>query len=557
MIAPRRLAARPALRVLAFCASLACALIALAAASAAPAHALKPWWHLSAGTRPSYLQAPSGKAGIPGEDEVQEIKVPLSEFEGIPEQGALGLFVAEKSLGEFATEPLAEAFGFPALSAANLKSALEAPYGKSVQVSEETKGGVLSFRVSTPPGVEAIEVIGLGLEEPSVEVTDPGKAGTPAEPGGELYMTAENLGDANVDGAKAKVTLRDVLPKGLKAIEVAATKPFREGDFQAREPIPCTLEEEGGRQIASCTMSEALAPYDQLEMRVAVLVQASASSSEANEVSVSGAAAAATLKRNLKISSEAVPFGVESYEMAAEEEGGAPSTQAGAHPFQLTTALTVNQLQDLNPLADEKADYRPEVTTPALARNLSFKLPAGLIGNATTIPKCTTAQFFETLGGKENRCPAASAVGVAVATVHEPATVGTVTVIEPIFNLEPREGEPARFGFYVVIANSPVFIDTSVRSGSDYGVTVNVQNITQTASFLSSEVTFWGVPGDARHDGQRGWGCIYQARGAESVQPCAPAEEQHPKPFLSLPSSCARGLATSVRGDSWQDPGSF
>ena len=107
-----------------------------------------------------------------------------------------------------------------------------------------------------------------------------------------------------------------------------------------------------------------------------------------------------------------------------------------------------------------------------------------------------------------------------MATVHEPGTVGTATLTEPIFNLEPRVGEPARFGFYVVLANSPVFLDTSVRTGSDYGVTVSVNNITQTAAFLSSEVTFWGVPGDPRHDSQRGWGCLYQARNVTPHPPC-------------------------------------
>ena len=194
---------------------------------------------------------------------------------------------------------------------------------------------------------------------------------------------------------------------------------------------------------------------------------------------------------------------------------------------------------------------------PALAKDLSFKLPPGLIGNPTAIPQCTTAQFFATINGNANECPPETAVGVAVATVHEPATVGTATLTEPVFNLEPRVGEPARFGFYVVLANSPVFIDTSVRTGSDYGVTVNVQNITQTAAFLSSEVTFWGVPGDSRHDLQRGWGCLYEARDATPHPPCATSEGKAPLPFLSLPTSCDSAMSTKVQGDSWSAPGDF
>ena len=127
-----------------------------------------------------------------------------------------------------------------------------------------------------------------------------------------------------------------------------------------------------------------------------------------------------------------------------------------------------------------------------------------------------------------------------MATVTNPHLVGTVTVTEPIFNLEPRVGEPARFGFYVVIANSPVFIDTSVRTGSDYGVTASVNNITQTAALPLKRGDLLGRARDPRHDASAGWGCLVAiARRAQLSSACTPCErEQHPKPFLSLPTSC-------------------
>jgi hypothetical protein len=530
------------------------ALVAALSTSAPIAHAEMPWFHLTSGTRPAYLHA---GAGQPAEDQSQEIVVNLAEG-----AGALELDVGSTELGFFVyPEEFANELELPAMTAANLQAALEGPYGAGkVSVTESLEGERLSFKVSSPPGTPlSANEAGIGTVE--AKVIDAGKQ---ASPDGELYMTAENVGDENAGGAHGTVRLTDVIPHGLKAVEVAGTKPHAEAAFDERVPMPCSLEEEGGVQTASCTLSdeggkkaEELAPYDQIEMRIAVDVEPGAATGELNELSVSGGGAPpASIKRPIAISSAPVPFGVESYEMGLEEEGGATTTQAGAHPFQLTTTIALNQLKDINPLK-APPEFRPEVTPPALAKDLNFKLPAGLIGNATTVPQCTTTQFFETVASQENRCPPSSAVGVATATVHEPDTVGTSTLTEPVFNLEPRKGEPARFGFYVVLANSPVFIDTSVRSGSDYGVTVNVQNITQTAAFLSSEVTFWGVPGDPRHDGQRGWGCILRARGLADTQPCTPTEDRHPKPFLALPGSCSRILGTSVEGDSWENPGSF
>lgn len=135
--------------------------------------------------------------------------------------------------------------------------------------------------------------------------------------------------------------------------------------------------------------------------------------------------------------------------------------------------------------------------------------------------------------------------------------LGFVEIVTPLYNLEPTVGEPARFGFRT--PGGPVYIDPSVRSGGDYGITVSAENITQLAGVLSSQVTVWGVPGDPRHDNARGAACL----GEEEV--CNALEEQHPPPFLSLPASCPRSpltgeperLQTSVETDSWATPGSF
>jgi hypothetical protein len=526
------------------------ALLGILGSSASVAHAESPWWHLASGARPAYLHVTPRESA----DEVQEFTLL---------KPTLFLIAPTVTQHEIEEEEFFEPGKFIevhlASTAAEVQAGLESlnGYGSGSVSVELIKAG--TFKVAFQ-GSLADRHVAL-MREPAPNYTGQASfsevtAGHEKYPDSELYTTAENLGDASTGG---KAQFRDVLPSNLKAVSVSGSKPFREGDFTEREAIPCSLEEKGSVQVATCTLSEPLAPYDQLEMRVGVDVEAGAATGELNEVSISGGGAVApvSLKRAITISSEPVPFGLETNEIALEEEGGAPTAQAGAHPFQLTSTIVLNQLADNNPIL---GFLKPEVTVPSLAKDVNVRLPPGLVGNANAIPQCTTAQFYRANFNEDqsdNECPADTAVGVAVTTVHEPAVVGTVTLTEPIFNLEPRVGEPARFGFYVVIANSPVSIDTSVRTGGDYGVTVNVQNITQTAAFLSSETTFWGVPGDSRHDSQRGWGCLYEARDFNPHLPCTPAAEAHPKPFLSMPTACTTALSTSIDIDPWSVPGSF
>jgi hypothetical protein len=526
------------------------ALLSLAGASASSASAALSWWHLSSGARPTYLHA-----GVARED-VQEIVAPTETFAGHPEIAAFNLNVKAgedapeepaKPVGSFASEPaaaeLAES-GFVPLDEASLKSALESAYGPGVgaiEVSERKEGASLVLTVKTASPVAPLEVEGVGIGEPTAKVVSEGRSD------GEIVVSAEDLGDGSISG-EAKLgeltptTLSDVLPPGLRAVAIGGSKPKR-GTTHARENIPCSLS------TLSCKLSDGLEPYEALELRIAVVVEGAVSGE--NEASVSGGGAPpASIHRPVTINAAPTPFGVEDYELTPEAEGGAPVTQAGAHPFQLTTSIALNQEANATPVQSPHS----VLEVAGLPKNVDFQWPAGLIGDPSAIAHCALGQFLQDINGLQNECTPQTAVGVATVTVYEPAGFGTLVLTTPLFNLEPAVGEPARFGFFVPTAQVPVVIDTSIRTGGDYGVTVKVHDISQTAGFLSSEVTVWGVPGDPRHDSARGWGCIFEPRGIESRSPCQAQNEQHAPPFLTLPVSCATSLQTSVEATSWAEP---
>jgi hypothetical protein len=368
-------------------------------------------------------------------------------------------------------------------------------------------------------------------------------------PGGEATIVAsiENLGDLQAGSEKSPVKIADVLPAGLKPITIEGSKWFG----NRSTALSCTLS------ALTCALEGAIAPYQQMEVRIRVRVEEGAQTGEENRVAVTGGGApAAVTQHPITVSEAAVPFGVEDFEMHAEEEGGAPVTQAGSHPFQLTTTFVFNQ-------GAEKTGGggKPEVIIPGLPKDIDTLLPPGLIGDPTPLASCSVSQFTHIRTGtgenaEENECPAQTAIGMAAVAVEEPGLVGFTVVTVPVFNLEAAFGEPARLGFVVPISGATVILDAALRSGpgEDYGVTVSSLNTTQQVGTLSAQVSIWGVPGDPRHDSSRGWACLDESENLERHGLCVPSTDKHPPAFLSMPTSCSGPLQASTQVSSWASP---
>jgi hypothetical protein len=362
---------------------------------------------------------------------------------------------------------------------------------------------------------------------------------------GEIVLSAENVGEAVADGP---ITLSDALPSGLRATGISGSEPRRGGALGETVALSCSLEQ------LSCEAAGRLAPYDTIEVRIEVEASPGAESGEADTLTVSGGGAPNAQIARPVIVGDASAFGVQGYELRAEAEGGGSVTQAGAHPFQVTGSILLNQGADAAPLTSQ-----PNAGPAAPARDVVARLPPGLIANPSAVPRCLSWQLAESVGGAEqDRCPYQSAVGVASVTFDQPGGPGTRTVATPIFNIEPEAGEPARFGFFVPIEGVPVNLTTSVRSSEDWGVDISSAEIPEDAGISSVRVTFWGVAGSAAHDDARGWGCLAEARGRSDIyEACTHFEEQEPPAFVTLPTSCTSSLSSSLEADSWETPGAY
>jgi hypothetical protein len=118
------------------------------------------------------------------------------------------------------------------------------------------------------------------------------------------------------------------------------------------------------------------------------------------------------------------------------------------------------------------------------AKDLVIHLPPGLVGNPLATATCTEQQLTA------DACPAASAVGTITNDVTSVGGVLPLTANGTIYNVVPRQGEPARFGFVLsappadkIVLQSPA----SLRP-SDFGLDTTLTNLPQNATVLGLPV---------------------------------------------------------------------
>src|ERR1039457_3692882 len=229
-----------------------------------------------------------------------------------------------------------------------------------------------------------------------------------------------------------------------------------------------------------------------------------------------------------------LPFGVNSFSVVATNKNGTPDVQAGSHPYGLTTSFTLN----VNPLPE------PLENSP---KDIHVELPPGFFGDPQATPRCAYVDFLK------NKCPPETQVGKedTFVVVREDEE-NRYDWPGPVFNVEPSPGIAAEFAYRVAGKVAPVFLDVSVRTGGDYGLTVKVPNITAVAPIEGTTVTLWGVPADPSHDGERGIGCYPNENG-----PCPNSVNAPLLPLLTNPTSCGVPRTATFSMDSWREPGKY
>jgi hypothetical protein len=285
-------------------------------------------------------------------------------------------------------------------------------------------------------------------------------------------------------------------------------------------------------------------------------------------------------------------FGVCEFESpAVAGEGGPPATQAGSHPYALTTTIVFNHETE-----EENEQFTPDRVTEEEVPNevpeylgriygepkhIVTDLPPGLVVNPSVTATRCTEQQLETVPANGGGCPPGSAVGIA--TIY-PMAASLGFLRSAVYNMVPPAGVPAAFGLKPGELAWIAHIVGGVRTGGDYGLSGVVNEVPQLKRLWAVKLTLWGNPSDPAHDRERGLCSLYtpalqgiqerlfKFRLEEAIanhKPVSeypqeagygfncplPPHERSSAPFLTMPGSCTgSSLETSMSTYSWQRP---
>jgi len=369
---------------------------------------------------------------------------------------------------------------------------------------------------------------------------------------------------------RSAVIVTDTLPsvvvkEGKPAAEVKVQEVTARGEGPNGKGSPefrTICSQQPVTKLVSCTYEEdsehgAVLAGETIVVTIVVSIPADAEALGPNSATVSGGGApSASIIETTPLGADGPPFGPSFFDLETVGEGGEADTQAGSHPFELTTSFAFNVS------GREAKSAGNSFTEPPLAnasvKDLEVALPPGLVGNPTAVPRCSQHAFLE---HESPGCPLDSQVGTVKTFFY-----GTLhSAVFPVYDIEPPPGQPAELGFnFADIGHVPLFLH--VRSDGDYGLTAQLNDIPEIGPLQGAILTLWGVPAAASHDlereGTRGEGSPEEETCRPSVEIEEGVEEDKrcpsgiaTKPFLTLPTGCQpTPLAAVVEGDSWQNP---
>jgi hypothetical protein len=354
-------------------------------------------------------------------------------------------------------------------------------------------------------------------------------------------VTARNVGSKSTEAA---FVLSDTLPVGITMRRVQLFWPalgtflqerlpglsldkesdlfpfLKERGFCSETPLRCSSETGG------FTLPVGVVPDEAVKVIVDVTVNPGASGELVNAAAVSGGGGRpVSMEVGNVVSSVPAAFGPANFSSYVTGLDGAPDTQAGDHPYELTATIGFD-----NAFRARSPESTSTTTSVQDVKDVIVNLPLGFVGSTLATPKCTLEQL-----SADAHCPTDTIIGYLST---EP--VGTASIESPIYNLVPEHGVPAEFGYYDRLKGSHVFYSQVVPTPKGYVLQTTNPDI-PAVNLAHVTATFYGDPAARQEE--------LALREGKTASPIPQV------PFFTNPTDCSgEPLVSTIYMDSWQNP---
>jgi hypothetical protein len=188
--------------------------------------------------------------------------------------------------------------------------------------------------------------------------------------------------------------------------------------------------------------------------------------------------------------------------------------------------------------------------SPETVKELHLGLPPGLfLAQFLSWNQLCAPEDFDS-----SECPNGSLVGLITIYADYEGDPSHLMGTEPVYLLQPTAEEHARLGFAFPIVNEPVEIPVRLRSGSDYGLDLALQELPPSAPVTSAELSLWGVPGGQSHNTSRPLPGECAGRTAANCATPPRPTGSIPLPFLTNPTRCGVPLQVMLALSAYEQP---
>ncbi len=350
----------------------------------------------------------------------------------------------------------------------------------------------------------------------------------------EVQVVATNVGAAATGGT---ALLEVSLPAGFEATNASSDLKTTGG---VEVQPPCVI----APPTITCETTAPIPPGRLFRIILAVKLDGTPPGTEMHASIGGGGAQFTSLTRALPVQGSPVPFDiVTGLNAPLLDPESVPPTLAGSHLFQQVLDLGFPMIET------EGATGARLFAASGHPREIIVDLPRGMVVNPAATPVlCAEVELVN------SSCPIASQLG----NFNLGSILGTEIGYfkNNVYNMVPPPGYPAELAFDPTESNG-IFVHVlgSVRSDGDFGIQALVRDVPAlgTNPVFNDYTQLWGDPSADVHSETRA-SCT--EAHAPPVAPCLVAHQQIP--LLTTPPDCSgEPLVTTVRVDSWEEPGNF